>query len=80
VVCQWGFVQHIVLPEQYALTYYRQLCNNLFMSIVRKTRLTYNVQSNLIGKIRELFVVCYSTGVIRFSSKSHIPNQNAFIA
>jgi hypothetical protein len=30
------------------------------------------MQTNLRGKIRELFIFYYSTHVIRFSSKSHI--------
>jgi hypothetical protein len=80
MVYQRSLVQHIVLPEQYALTYYRQPHNNLLMPIIRKTRLSNNMQTNLGGKIRELFVVYYSTHVIRFSSKSHIQNQHTVIA
>jgi hypothetical protein len=38
MVYQQGLVQHIVLPEQYALTYYRQPHNNLRMPIVRKNK------------------------------------------
>jgi hypothetical protein len=37
------------------------------------------MQTNLRGKIRELFVVYYSTWVIRFSSKYHIWNQYTVI-
>jgi hypothetical protein len=70
----------IFLPEQYALTYYGQPRNNLLMPIVRKTRLTDNMRTNLKGKIRKLFVVYYSTRVIRSSSKSHIRNQYTVIA
>jgi hypothetical protein len=71
MVYQRGLVQHIVLPEQCALTYYRQLRNILLMHIV-KTRLSDNMQTSLRGKTRDLFVVYYFTHVIRFSSKSHI--------
>jgi hypothetical protein len=77
VVCQWGLVQHIVLPEQHAPTYYRQSRKILLMPIVRKTRLSDNMQTNLQGKIRELFDVYYSTCVIQFSYISHIRNQYA---
>jgi hypothetical protein len=80
MVYQWGLVQHIVLPEQCAPTYERQPHNNLLMPIVRKTRLYDHMRTNLRGKIRELFVVYYSTRVIRFSSKSHIRNQYIVIA
>jgi hypothetical protein len=59
MVYQRGLVQHIVLPEQYALTYYRRPHNNLLMPIVRKTRLSDNMRTNLRGKIRELFFVYY---------------------
>jgi hypothetical protein len=38
------------------------------------------MQINLRDKIRELFVVYYSTRVIRFSSESHIWNQYTVIA
>jgi hypothetical protein len=38
------------------------------------------MRTNLRGKIRKLFVVYYSTRVIRFSSKSHIQNQYTVIA
>jgi hypothetical protein len=43
MVYQWSLVQHIVLHEQYALTYYRQPHNILIMTIVRKTRLSDNM-------------------------------------
>jgi hypothetical protein len=79
MVYQQGLVQHIVLPQQYALTYYQQPCNNLLTPIVKKTRLTDNMRTNLRGKIRELFIVYYSTCVIRFSSKSYIQNQYTII-
>jgi hypothetical protein len=58
----------------------RNVVTTLLMPIVRKTRLSDNMQTNLRGKIRELIVVYYSTHVIRFSSKSHIQNQYTFIA
>jgi hypothetical protein len=80
MVYQRVLVQHIVLPKQYALTYYRQPRNNLLMPIVRKTRPSDNMWTNLRGKISALFVVYYSTRVIRFSSKSHIRNQYTVIA
>jgi hypothetical protein len=72
--------QHIVLPEQYALIYYRKPCNHVLMPIVRKTRLSDNMRTNLRGRIRELFVIYYSIRVIRFSSKSLIWNQYTVIA
>jgi hypothetical protein len=73
------FVQHIVLPKQYAPTYHWQPCNNLLMPIVKNTRLSDNKQTNLRGKIRELFVVYYSTCVNRVFSKSYIRNQYTVI-
>jgi hypothetical protein len=80
MVYQRGLVQHIVLPEQCALTYYRQPRNRSVMPIVRKTRLSDNMRTSLRGKTRDLFVVYYFTHVIRFSSKSHIRNQYKVIA
>jgi hypothetical protein len=80
VVYQWGLIQHIVLSEQCALTYYRQPRNKLLMPIVMKTKLSDNMRTNLRGKIRELFVVYYSTRVIMFSSKSNIRNQYTVVA
>jgi hypothetical protein len=75
MVYQRGLVQHIVLPEQCALTYYRQPRNRLLIPIVKKTRLSDNMQTSLRGKTMDLFVVYYSIRVIRFSSKSQIRNQ-----
>jgi hypothetical protein len=50
------------------------------MPIVRKIRLSDNMQTNLRDKSREFFVVYYSTCVIRFSCKSHIRNQYTITA
>jgi hypothetical protein len=43
-------------PEQYAPTYNREPRNILAMPVVRKIRLSDKKQTNLRGKIRELFL------------------------
>jgi hypothetical protein len=73
VVRQWDLVQDIVLPEQYAPSYYWQPRNILLMPIVRK--LDYWIIRELILEARlGTHFYYYSRHVIRFFSKSHIQN------